>query len=50
MNKTIVTVVIEFEGVIDEDTVLHSVSNMMAGNLFHDETYSVVEIDYLDEQ
>jgi len=50
MNKTIVTVVIEFENVLEEDIVLQCVSNMMANNLFNDETYSVVEIDYLDEQ
>jgi len=37
------------ESHMDEDTVLHSVSNIIAGNLFGNETYNVVDIDVIEE-
>jgi|APGre2960657373_1045057.scaffolds.fasta_scaffold08720_3 hypothetical protein len=49
MKKTMVTVVIEFEGELDKDIVLMAVSEMLEPGLNSQETYSVVEVDYIDE-
>ena len=49
MRKTMVTVVIEFEGELDEDVVLTALSEMLEPGLNSQETYNVVEVDYIDE-
>ncbi len=49
MDKTLVTVVIELNGVFDEDRVQHIVYQMIAPKINHQETYNVVEIDVIKE-
>lgn len=49
MKKTMVTVVIEFEGELDKDIVLMTVNEMLEPGLNSHETYSVVDVDVIDE-
>jgi len=49
MDKTLVTVVIELDGIFDEDRVRNIVYQMIAPKITHQETYNVVEIDVIKE-
>jgi len=49
MKKTIATLVIEFNGEHNEDTILNTIDFMIAENLDDGETYNVVDIDVIEE-
>jgi hypothetical protein len=49
MKRTIATVVIEFDGEHEEDTIRNAIDYMIGETLNTNETYNVVEIEYIDE-